>query len=205
VTQRTGPVPVDASKSNMSSFTPAQLTSVCTLHGPDVIRVRATAVAETVVGPGTYRRKGADLSPFQRRWSRHRGRVGTRRTVHGRARKRRTASPRAKSCRIPARTGCLRGHPQSITRSPRGERRGPAFKTGNIGRRTRLPHRRQEQDPRARHSTEAARRRPPAGAPTSSIAKQFGHSAERGSVERCGQAPSGTSHSSLLREGRRTP
>lgn len=68
-----------------------------------------------------------------------------------------------------------------------------------------LPPRRQEQDPRARHSTEAAGGRPPAGAPKSSVAKQFGHSAEWGSVERCGRAPSGTSRSSLLREGRRTP
>ena len=33
------------------------------------------------------------------------------------------------------------------------------------------------------------------GAPTSSIAKQFGHSAERGSVGRCGRVPSGTSRS----------
>ena len=72
-------------------------------------------------------------------------------------------------------------------------------------RRPCLPPRRQERDPRARHSTEAAGGRPPAGAPTSSIAKQFGHSAERGSVERCGRALSGTSRSSPLREGRRTP
>jgi len=70
---------------------------------------------------------------------------------------------------------------------------------------TQKTFRRQERDPRARHSIEAARGRPPAGAPTSSIAKQIGHCAERGSVERCGRAPSGTSRSSPLREARRTP
>ena len=51
----------------------------------------------------------------------------------------------------------------------------------------------------------AAGERPPAGAPTSSIVRRFGHSAERGSVEWDGRAPSGTSRSSPLREGRRTP
>jgi hypothetical protein len=49
--------------------------------------------------------------------------------------------------------------------------------------------------PRSRHS-----------APTGEDEDWHGpRSAERGSVERCGRAPSGTSRSSLLREGRRTP
>jgi hypothetical protein len=56
-----------------------------------------------------------------------------------------------------------------------------------------------------RHSTEAAAERPPAGARMSNIAKRFRQSAKRGSVERCGRAPSGTSRSSFLREERRTP
>ena len=66
-----------------------------------------------------------------------------------------------------------------------------------------LPPRRQE--PRAWHATEVAGGRPSAGAPTGSVAIRFGHSAGRGSVEGCGRAPSGTSRSSLLRAGRRTP
>src|SRR5918994_7162494 len=59
-------------------------------------------------------------------------------------------------------------------------------------------HERGTQRKRPEKDRQPARRR-------AAFARQFEHSAERGSVARCGRAPSGTSRSSLLREGRRTP